>query len=274
MASSGSRLRPGTRCSYLGWSDYFFDSTQIAIWAIKSCTTPLDNPAAWNKPARADIEYCVFVTSRWFPPILAFLQTARYLGLVGYDYWAAAQNLKRFNVGEFLRRDLARPLFEPYGFCGGWTHYASGQSAVLGLDLPAYAGATLLYSATNRQAGCVDALTTPRGQIVTAVFVLPLWYLVGLSIRRLAQRRWRRRITGRLSRTMVSTGLISLPFGLLALLFSIVGVFVSEVGLSVRLAGFAFWALYLATLTAEHLRVWPFGSTNSSMRPECDSLIS
>jgi hypothetical protein len=202
----------------------------------------------------------VFVTSRWFPPLLAFLQTVRHLGLVGYDYWAAAQNEKHFNVGEFLRRDLARPLFEPSGFCGGWTHYTGGQSAVLGLDLPAYVVATLLHSAINWQAACEDALMTPRGQIITAVFVLLLWFLVGLSIRRLVQRRWRRPIAGRLSRILVSLGLISLPFGLLWLLFSVVGLFVSEVGLSVRVAGFAFWMLYLATLIAERLRFWPFGS--------------
>lgn len=221
---------------------------------------PSDELVARNKPACADIQYGVFVTSRWFPPILAFLQIARHLGLVGYDYWAAAHNQNRFDVGEFLRRDLERPLFEPYGFCDGWTHYTFGQSAVLGLDLPAYAGATLLYSAINWHAECVDALTTPRGQIIAAVFVLLLWFLVGLSIRRLAQRRWRRPLVGRFSRALVSLGLVLIPFGLLGLFFSVVGAFVSEGGLSVRMAGLALWMLYLAALTAERLRVWPFGS--------------
>src|SRR5258706_600077 len=124
----------------------------------------------------------VFVTSCWFPPILALLQAARYLGFIGYDYWIAAQNEKRFDVGEFLRRDLARPLFEPYEFCGGWTHYSPAQSANFGLDLPAYVGATLLHSAVNFRGSCADALMTPRGQIITAPFVLALWFFVGLSV--------------------------------------------------------------------------------------------
>jgi hypothetical protein len=209
----------------------------------------------------------VFVTSRSFPLILALLQTLRHIGLIGYDYWAAAQNEKRLDLGKFLQRDLAHPLFEPYGFCGAWTHYSSGQSAVLGLDLPAYVGATLLHSAVNWRVSCVDAFTTPRGQIISAALVLPLWFFVGLSIRRLAQRRWRQRTTRRLSRALVSLGLLMLPFSLLGLHFSIVGLFVSDVGSSVRLAGFAFWMLYLATLTAERLRVWPFASTESRMHP-------
>jgi hypothetical protein len=178
--------------------------------------------------------------------------------MIACTYWAAAQNESRFNVSQFIRRDLARPMFEPYGFCGAWTHYASGQSAVLGLDLPAYAAATLLRSAMTWQASCIDAITTPRGHILSTAFVLPFWFLVGLSMRRLAQRRWHPRVEGRIKRALIALGLIPLPFGVLALMFSVLGLFVSDVGLSVRLAGIAFWMLYAAALAAERLRIWPF----------------
>jgi hypothetical protein len=217
-----------------------------------------DDSAAGNKPAPGGIQYGVFLTARWFPLILALLQTVRHVGLVGYDYWAAAQHESRFNVEEFFRRDLARPIFEPSGFCGAWTSYGFGQTAVIGLDLPAYAWATLVHSAINWRNACEETFTTPRGQIIVAVFVLPLWFLVGLSIRRLAQRRWRRRTTGRISRILVTLGLIGLPFGLLGLLFSVVSMFVSGDGQALGMAGMACWMLYLAALAAERLRVWPF----------------
>jgi hypothetical protein len=195
------------------------------------------------------------------------MQTVRHLAMIAYTYWVVAQNERRFDVGEFIRKDLARPLFEPYGFCGAWTHYAYGQSAVLGLDLPAYAAATLLHSVITWQTSCVDALTTPRGHILSSAFVLPLWFLVGLSIRRFAQRRWHRRVEGRIMRALVALGLIPLPFGLLGLLFSVVGLFVSDIGLSLRLAGIAFWTLYLAALAAERLRIWPFDRMESPAQP-------
>jgi hypothetical protein len=108
------------------------------------------------------VQYDVFVTSRWFPLILAFSLATLHIGLIGSDYWAAARNEKHFDAQQFVRRDLERPLFEVCGFCGAWTHYAAGQSAALGLDLPAYLAATLLHSAVNWRATCVDALTTPR----------------------------------------------------------------------------------------------------------------
>jgi hypothetical protein len=129
------------------------------------------------------VQYSV-VTSRWFPLALALSMSVLHVGLLGFDYWAAARNEKDLDISRFLQRDLERPLFEPYGFCGAWTHYSAGQSADLGLNFPAYIGAILLHSAVNFTT-CVDALTTPRGHIVTTVFVPPLWFMVGLSIGRI-----------------------------------------------------------------------------------------
>ena len=135
-------------------------------------------------------------TSVWFPPIFAFVQTTRHVGMLAYTYWAARQYESRFDAGAYIREDLARPLFEPYGFCGAWTHYASGQSAVLGLDFPAYAAATMLHSAITWHLSCVDALTTPRGNFISTAFVFPLWFFLGLSIRRLANGRWHQPVQG------------------------------------------------------------------------------
>jgi hypothetical protein len=208
----------------------------------------------------------VFLTSRWFPLILATLQIIRHLGFIGYDYWIAAHNLKYVDLGKYVRGDLERPLFDSYEFCGAWRRYGLGQSVDLGLDFPAYAAGTLLASAINRKATCVDALMTPRGQIICAVFIPPLWFLVGLSVCRLARHRWRPQVKGRVYKALMSLGLVALPFGILALLFSIAGLFVSDLGLSARLVGFAFWLLYLPFLAAERLRFWPF-ATHRDDRP-------
>lgn len=143
-----------------------------------------------NNQRIAGVESTVFATSRWFPLTFALLQTVRHVGLIGYDYWRYEE---RFRVVDSLKRDLARPLFEPSGFCGAWISYASGQTADLGLDMPAYAAGMLLHSVVNWSPACDATLTTPRGQLIAAVFVMPVWFLTGLSIRRLSQRRWRRR---------------------------------------------------------------------------------
>ncbi|HEY3440905.1 MAG TPA: hypothetical protein VGK29_09145 [Paludibaculum sp.] len=201
------------------------------------------------------------MTSRWFPPILALLQIVRHLGLIGYDYWSAARNEKHFDALAFLTRDLARPLFEPYGFCGAWTGHPAGQTSVLGLDFPAYIGAILVHSLINGHVACVDAFSTPRGQIIVAVMVAPLWFLVGLSFSRLAQHRWRRQAEGPLARALLSLGLLPLLLGLLSLLATAVSLFMSDIGQSLRLAGIAFWMFYSAALAAERLRRWPFERT-------------
>lgn len=200
----------------------------------------------------------MFVTSRWFPLGFALSVTTLHIALIGSDYLAATRNDKRFDARQFIRRDLNRPLFEEYGFCDAWTYYTAGQSAALGLDLPAYLAATLLHSSVNWQVTCVDALITPRGQIVTAAFVPPLWFAVGLSVRRLAQRRWRHRTTGWLPRALICLGLALFPIGVVTLIFGVLGLLFRDLSLSVRLAGFAFWLFYFSILCAERLRVWPY----------------
>lgn len=200
----------------------------------------------------------MFLTSRWFPLVFALLQTARYFGLIGYDYWAAAQNERRSDVAAFVRMDLARPMFEPYGFCGAWTSYSFGQSAALGTDYPAFMAAMLLQASISRKATCIDTLATPRGQILTSLFVLPIWFLVGLSARRIALRRWRRPVARPIARAILRLGWVLLPLGSLLLLMSVTSLFFSGAELSIRLAGLAFWMVYWGSLAAESLGVWPF----------------
>ncbi|MGJ5818386.1 hypothetical protein [Paludibaculum fermentans] len=149
-------------------------------------------------------------------------------------------------------------MFEPYGFCGAWTSYSLGQSVALGIDYPAYMAAMMLQASISRSATCVDALTTPRGQVLTSLFVLPLWFLVALSARRIALRRWRRPVVSPIVRAILRLGWMLLPFGLLLLLMSVTSVFSSGAGLSIRLAGLAFWMLYWGSLAVERIRVWPF----------------
>lgn len=200
----------------------------------------------------------MFFSSRYFPLLFALLQTTRHVGSIGYDYWVAAQNERALHVIDFVKADLARPLFELDAWCGAWTHYSSGQTAAFGVDLPAYMAATMLLSTINWSEQCLDALTMPRGQILVAALVTPLWFLVGLSIQRLAQRRWRQMAAGRFARAALSLGLLPASLSLFFLLSGVLALFVSGIALSLRLIGIGLWMVYPAIFAAERLRAWPF----------------
>lgn len=62
----------------------------------------------------------------------------------------------------------------------------------------------------------------------------------------------------------VTLSLVSVPFGLLVVLFSLVGLLVSDFASSQRLAAIGFWALWLAALVSERLRLWPFHRIDQS----------
>lgn len=201
----------------------------------------------------------MFATSRWFPMTLALFQTARHVGFLGYDYWRYEE---RFRVLDFVKRDLARPLFEPSGFCGAWiSSYASGQTADFGLDMPAYAAGILLHSVVNWSPACDVTLTTPRRQLIAAAFVMPVWFFAGLGIRRLSQRRWRP-CARRIWQLPLWFGfLITALLGSLMLAVSLGSLLVSGLGHSLRAVGLAFWLFTIATLCAERLRIRPFDRT-------------
>jgi hypothetical protein len=196
--------------------------------------------------------------SHWFAPVFALVQTLRHIGMLAYVYWSASQFEKNFNAWEFIRRDLARPLFEPFGFCDAWTHFGFAQSALFGLDLPIYAIATIVQSAMTAQACCVEALTTPRGRIVTATLALPVWFLAGLGLRRLGLRQWRRPASSKALRSLLYLILPSGVLGGLLLALAATTPLVSNLGTSVRLIGLGLWFVWLGMLSAERLRVWPF----------------
>ncbi len=198
------------------------------------------------------------LASLWFAPIFALVQTLRHVGMLAYGYLSASRNERNFDAWEFIHRDLAQPLFEPFNFCDAWIHYSLEQSAVLGLDLPIYAIATILQSAITAQASCVDALTTPRGHLITAGLAMPIWFLAGLGLHRLALRKWRPPASSNVLRYLLY---LVLPFGMLGgllLVLAVTATLVSDLGLSVRLLGAGLWLLWLGTLSAERLRVWPF----------------
>ena len=73
------------------------------------------------------------LANHWLVFWFALGQTLRHIGMLAYDYWSVGQSEKNFNAWMFVRRDLARPFFEPYGFCDAWTNYGLAQTAVLGL---------------------------------------------------------------------------------------------------------------------------------------------
>jgi hypothetical protein len=194
--------------------------------------------------------------------------TTIHFGLLSYDYSDASRSQAHINVVQLLRRDLERPFFEPYGFCGAWVLYSSGQSTDLGLNFPAYVGATLAHSALSQRVSCVDALMTPRGQILTSLFVPPIWFMVGLSFRRMAGRRWRRTIAGQAARALLSIGLLLLPLGILLLVLGLLSLFISESSQLGKVFGLAFWMFYISTLIAERLWVWPFKSYCTHRQPQ------
>lgn len=178
--------------------------------------------------------------------------------MLGYGYWLVQQNAPGFDVLDFIRRDWARPLFEPFGFCGEWARYASLQTAVLGLDFPVYAAATVLHGIISAQPSCVDALTTPRGHLITTSLALPVWLLIGFSIRRMVQQRWRHLATTSWLRCLLALAILPAAFCLFLLALSLIALAVSGTGDAIRLLGLGAWFTYAGALAAERLRVWPF----------------
>ena len=143
------------------------------------------------------------VRSKWFPVGLAAASVLRHAGLLGWDYWWYAR--AGVPVGAYWARDLQRPLFEAYGFCGVWVSYPFGFRAALGFDLPAY--------------------------WLGAVFVAIVWFVVGLSVRRMAEGRWR------FARPGLVLGLVLVPVGGFLVLFSALAVWASGLGAGVQLCG-------------------------------------
>lgn len=207
------------------------------------------------------------LTSRWFVPAFALAQTLRHIGILVFGYWMAARSDPTFDTWEYVRRDLARPFWEPYGFCGAWTHYDAAHSAILGLDFPVYVIATTLHSVVTAQQSCVDALMIPRGHVMTAALSIPLWTLAGLGVRRLAQKSWRRPVRSTPLRTLLYLPLSVWALGSLFLFLGATASIASNPGLSLRLLGQGFWLVWAGLLCAERLRVWPFDKLRETYEP-------
>ncbi len=193
------------------------------------------------------------LASTWFAPMFALAQTLRHVSMLAHGYWIANQSAKNFDAWEFIRRDLSRPLFEPFDFCGAWTHHDFGQAAVISLDLPVYLIVTILHSALTGQASCVDALTTPRGHVVTATLAFPIWFLAGLGLRRFGLEAWRSPARSAVLRRALS---FLLPFGALGCLLLVLGAVAAPVAAPV--AGPV--CLFVSS-------VWGFGSPGRERWP-------
>lgn len=196
--------------------------------------------------------------SRWFPAGFAIAQTLRHTLLLAWNYWSVSQSERGGRVWELIRQDLSQPLFEHYSWCRAWVHYGSCQTAVLGLDLPVYLAGTVLQSVLSGEWSCVDALTTPRGNVVTIALTLPVWWLAGRGLRRLARREWRREAAGIAPRLLLYPALLLAPVGALLALLGGIGAVASGLGPANRLTATGLWLLWAGVLSAERLRVWPF----------------
>jgi hypothetical protein len=196
------------------------------------------------------------IKSQWFPAMLALAQTALYLGLIAYGYWTDQHELRHFDALAFIKEDLERPFFERYEFCGDWIRFSNTQSVLAGLELPVYFLGGLLYEVMTWGQTCPEMLIVPRGQVILATLVSPVWFLVGLSIRRLGQHRWRPRAQRPWTRAMLIFTLLPTLFGIPAVLIGTLGLVISNESARLLFAGF--WMLYAAALAAERLRIWPF----------------
>lgn len=198
------------------------------------------------------------LTAVWFPAAFALLQTVRYFAFLAHGYWGQT----RLDVLAYIRQDLALPLFAAYDFCDAWRDHTAGQRATFGLDLPAYLAAQLLYAAITGATTCLDALITPRGQLIVAPFVFLFWLLPAITLRRLAQGRRHHPWRAPLPRAVAFLGILLFPLGVLSALACILSLFPSSYNSSLQLIGLAFWCLYPAALAAERLPIWPFPPRN------------
>jgi hypothetical protein len=197
----------------------------------------------------------VILTSRWFPPILAAVQTLVHVSLIAYEYRPLIVDGERFDcMYEDLSNDLA---------CGTYRPYSVGHSADLGLNLPAYLALSLLYFHANLEFVDIDAVTIPRGQRMIATLVPLVWFFLGCSVRRVARRRWRRADHGRWQRASLWVALLPALYGLLAIPMGAGGLFLGRWG-SFQVICFGLWATYAAALAAERLRVWPFAKIEAT----------
>ena len=195
------------------------------------------------------------ITSHWFPPALALLQTLLFLGLIASDY-VREHGRKGFDAPDYIRKDLARPFFEPEDLCPDLVGFSAASEIGMALNPPAYLISGAVQSIVN-WGRCPPDLR-PRGQILTAAFVAPCWLLVGRNVRRFARRRWRRQAEGELVRSFLAFGLVLLfLLGLVQLLLSALAFFHTE-WIGIRLLGLAVWPFYITMLVAEPLRFWPF----------------
>lgn len=178
--------------------------------------------------------------------------------MIAYGYWNALVNECNFGLESYLRKDLARPFFERYEFCDAWHNYNTSDAATMSIDLPAYVLASLTHSLGAGELSCVDALGTPRGQIIALAFVPLVWYLIGKSVRRLAKLQLRPETQGLWRLALVACAIALGLFGAVLLGVGVAQGFAGYGWNPIRMIASAFWAFYAYALAAERLRVWPF----------------
>lgn len=189
--------------------------------------------------------------------------TVLHTGLLAHAYLVVAQDEQPVDMARLIQRDLNRPWLELSASCCQWVQFSDIPLVDMGINFPAYIGVSLLHSLANADLARVDYVNTPRGHILTMLFVPPMWLLTGRSIQRLHLhlRRRRRVVSGRLIRAVISLAFLLVPFAILCLALGTAGLFLSQPYTSFRTICLGIWQSYLVALAAERLGLWPFRQT-------------
>lgn len=184
------------------------------------------------------IEMVRLVAIPWFPYLFALLQTLRHLVVVIAGYWA-------HHLIPWARADLAQPLFAPYALCADTARVFGGElSLTYGVDLPAYQAASLLHFLMTGQVSCSAEILAVRCHVIAACLVAPIWFLVGVGMRRMANRR--------IAASLLCCVLL-VSFGPLVL--RVAGF---SPGIAMRIGGAAVWLLLVGALVVGRLRFSSF----------------
>jgi len=163
-------------------------------------------------------------------------------------------------VQQFVE-DLRRPAH--FDFCRGWVSLREDSYAMLNWNYPAFLLALLPHRLLTGSPTCEVAMLSARGTLLTALFILPVWWMAGGWL----ERRWRRvpvlrvsqlhwRVFFRLALIVTapvallgSTGIALLPFSPMT---------------GLRMLGAGFWPGLIAIASAQRLGVMPYPAAGSS----------
>jgi hypothetical protein len=120
---------------------------------------------------------------RWWSAGLGMVAHVVMVG-VTYIQLGAIENPR---VRKLVIEDFERGWLEATGWCGMWVSWPALMAADLAWQWPAYAVMTGMGMAWNGGKYCAEELVSPRGHLLTSLFVPLVWMGVGPMV----GRRWR-----------------------------------------------------------------------------------